>query len=266
MSEKMIFIIGMHRSGTSLVANWLQACGLDMGEKLVGPNFSNPNGHFEDTLFVEYHEALLSWNKQSMYVKKEAQLHVPKLYKMQAEKFVQRRSARSQQWGLKQPRATVFLDMWHSILPFGHYLAPIRHYSEVVHSLYQRACGKIKSLEKTEPTKAKALLAQFQQAKDVSCNNYLSVWIRHNQDLLNHYREVGPQKCLIFQPRNLPQLDLQIFTTISKDWGFELNYSSLQEIYQSELLSEEQVQCTNTELVQEAEALWSNLLQISITN
>lgn len=259
MSEKMIYIVGMHRSGTSLVANWLQACGLDMGEKLVGPNFSNPNGHFEDVLFVEYHETLLSWNNQSMYVKKDAPLRVPKLYKMQAEKFLERRTARSQQWGLKQPRATVFLEMWHSILPFGHYIAPIRHYSEVVHSLYARACGKIKSIEKTEPDKAKALLAQFMQAKDFSCNNYLSVWIRHNQDLLNHYKAVGAEKCLIFQPRNLPQLDLRVFKTISQEWGFDLNYVPVGEIYQPELLSSEQVHCTNSEFVEEAEGLWEQL-------
>ena len=48
-----IIIAGMHRSGTSLAASLLQSAGLDVGERLMEGNWSNPRGHFEDLDFVK---------------------------------------------------------------------------------------------------------------------------------------------------------------------------------------------------------------------
>ena len=50
--NKILVVVGMHRSGTSLTTNWLQKCGLDIGAKLEGKEFSNPDGHFEDIDFL----------------------------------------------------------------------------------------------------------------------------------------------------------------------------------------------------------------------
>ena len=56
-----VCIIGMHRSGTSMVANLLRRHGLSLGpdECLLGANESNQAGHFEHAGFVEINEALL---------------------------------------------------------------------------------------------------------------------------------------------------------------------------------------------------------------
>ncbi len=56
MNEKkndVICIIGMHRSGTSMIARLLNLCGLDLGppEQLVVPNEFNPPGYFENKNF-----------------------------------------------------------------------------------------------------------------------------------------------------------------------------------------------------------------------
>jgi len=54
-----LIILGMHRSGTSLAAALLQSSGLDVGERLMEGNWSNPRGHFEDMDFVELQRAAL---------------------------------------------------------------------------------------------------------------------------------------------------------------------------------------------------------------
>jgi hypothetical protein len=50
----------MHRSGTSLFANWMNKCGLEMGqESLIPADFWNKNGHYEDKTIVEFHSSII---------------------------------------------------------------------------------------------------------------------------------------------------------------------------------------------------------------
>src|SRR6202000_2371411 len=63
MQPKVLIIVGMHRSGTSLVTNWLYHCGLHVGEDLLGSNAGNAEGHFEDMEFLKMHEDILTDNK-----------------------------------------------------------------------------------------------------------------------------------------------------------------------------------------------------------
>ena len=52
-------VLGMHRSGTSYLAEVVQALGVKLGEHLVGAQKGNPRGHFEDREVLVFHEALL---------------------------------------------------------------------------------------------------------------------------------------------------------------------------------------------------------------
>ena len=45
---RTIVVIGMHRSGTSMVANIVQKCGINMGEVFRLPDKHNPYGYYED--------------------------------------------------------------------------------------------------------------------------------------------------------------------------------------------------------------------------
>ena len=65
--SKTIVILGMHKSGTSMVAGVLEKLGVNMGKELLGPHWSNPLGHFENVKFVNLDERILkeakgSWN------------------------------------------------------------------------------------------------------------------------------------------------------------------------------------------------------------
>ena len=52
MKTTALIIAGMHRSGTSLTASLFQSLGVNIGEKLLGPELGNIRGHFEDIAFA----------------------------------------------------------------------------------------------------------------------------------------------------------------------------------------------------------------------
>ncbi len=56
-----IAIVGMHRSGTSMLTRMLHLAGLELGpvDKLMGPAFDNPDGFWENLEFVHINELLL---------------------------------------------------------------------------------------------------------------------------------------------------------------------------------------------------------------
>jgi len=58
-NSPVIIITGMHRSGTSLTAAFLQKIGLDLGDNLLKGNYWNPKGYFEDIDFVEFQRTVL---------------------------------------------------------------------------------------------------------------------------------------------------------------------------------------------------------------
>ena len=59
MQNKTIFIVlGMHRSGTSVVTNCLNAMGLSLSDQLVPPSSDNSDGFFEDARLVELNDKL----------------------------------------------------------------------------------------------------------------------------------------------------------------------------------------------------------------
>ena len=62
MMSDAVCIIGMHRSGTSMVTRLLKSCGLILGPdaQLVGPDAGNIDGHFEHMGFVKINDAILS--------------------------------------------------------------------------------------------------------------------------------------------------------------------------------------------------------------
>ncbi len=65
---KIIFIIGMHRSGTSLLSNCLIKNGFSIGKtKNQDKNWQNPNGYFENDKLTHFHNFLLSYNDSSWH-------------------------------------------------------------------------------------------------------------------------------------------------------------------------------------------------------
>jgi len=61
--NSVVIVTGSHRSGTSVTTYILQSLGINLGNNLLkGPEFSNPDGHFEDIDIMELHDKVLLEN------------------------------------------------------------------------------------------------------------------------------------------------------------------------------------------------------------
>jgi hypothetical protein len=129
----------MHRSGTSLVASVLGKAGLDIGVREdVGLGVGQPRGHFEDRDFYNLHEAILAASGRSCFTADEASIReIPPIFEEQARALVTARADRPF-WGWKDPRTSLFLDLWERHLPQARYLFLYRHPVDVALSLWRR--------------------------------------------------------------------------------------------------------------------------------
>jgi hypothetical protein len=140
----VICIIGMHRSGTSMIARALNLCGLNLGkdDQLLGPSDSNPLGHFEHSSFLRINESLLahfgaSWlNPPELQQGWETDASLSDLT-TEARQLVGTFND-SPVWGWKEPRTTLFLPFWKSIMPGLRFVICLRSPLDVARSLEKR--------------------------------------------------------------------------------------------------------------------------------
>ena len=142
--RRIICIVGMHRSGTSMIARLLNVCGLDLGPayRLLKADRANPWGHFEHRGFLDIDRKLLKYFHATWYgppdlpLKWEDDPNLSRLLREAralAADFSERRS-----WGWKEPRASLFLPFWRRAIPNMDFLICLRNPLEVAGSLQSR--------------------------------------------------------------------------------------------------------------------------------
>lgn len=58
--QQLVVVLGMHRSGTSVLARGLQVLGVELGERLLPPAADNPRGFWEDLDVIGIDERVLA--------------------------------------------------------------------------------------------------------------------------------------------------------------------------------------------------------------
>jgi hypothetical protein len=150
---RVIAILGMHRSGTSLLAGTLRECGLDLG--VVNNSApANPKGNQESWLLTALHEDLLreaggGWDRPPQPPVAWGPLHrsIRDLY---VDLFAGRPV-----WGFKDPRSLFCLEGWLEALPALELVGIFRHPLEVARSLVTRTPARF------TPEKAIGLWAAY---------------------------------------------------------------------------------------------------------
>lgn len=134
-----LVITGMHRSGTSLVASLFAGAGVNVGSRLMGASRGNDRGHWEDLDFYEFHARALEANGVGSegYVCAD-ELLVPPGMRGEALEVIVGKAGPPTPWGWKDPRTTLFLDFWQTLLPDAVYFFVFRSPWEVVDSLFRR--------------------------------------------------------------------------------------------------------------------------------
>ena len=142
-----ILVLGMHRSGTSVLAGVLGLLGASLPKNLMPPDTSNPKGYFESSAIVDLHDEMLAALGSSWLDFRRLD---PTIFdSMPAAAFKERLlTALRNEYGdaptfvVKDPRICRFVPLWRSIIEsLGaemRVVIMIRNPAEVVRSLAQR--------------------------------------------------------------------------------------------------------------------------------
>jgi hypothetical protein len=148
---RIIILLGMHRSGTSLTASILEALGISLGDELIHANAANERGYFENAAiththvginrilnrrpfspagFVEYPAAF--WQREDI------RQHIDEL-----ERIVRAEVERAEGvWGFKDPHTAKLLPIWDILLDRLDiepvFILAVRHPAEVSASTVKR--------------------------------------------------------------------------------------------------------------------------------
>ncbi len=142
-----LLVLGMHRSGTSLLARLLQQCGIDIGSRLLGGSVGNEHGHWEDAFAVELHERLLAsmgrrWDEVPVPSADAIVSGVRDGDRDSLVRYLCDDRAAHPLWAVKDPRLSLFAGLWVQAseaakMPLAALLM-VRHPLEVAQSLAVR--------------------------------------------------------------------------------------------------------------------------------
>jgi hypothetical protein len=141
----VVCVLGMHRSGTSLVARILNLLGVEMGPEasLLHPGPDNPLGFWEHVAFVAVNKEILSryggsWDEPpALEAGWEASAELSDL-RATALELVDHEFPRSELWGWKDPRNCLTLPFWQRLVPGMRYVICLRNPLDVARSLERR--------------------------------------------------------------------------------------------------------------------------------
>jgi protein O-GlcNAc transferase len=152
-SPIVIPVLGMHRSGTSMLTGALRLLGLDLGTPLLEPTPDNPEGYWENEFFVRINAELLrtmqcdedGFGPYPMLTKlpKLCERIIVEPYKVTELRTFIEATFSSSVWGWKDPRTVLTFDVWQRVLMELGFrdvrpVVLVRHPAGVVRSLVQR--------------------------------------------------------------------------------------------------------------------------------
>lgn len=145
----IVCVSGMHRSGTSFAARVIELLGVSLGDeaRLMGPGPDNAAGYFENRAVTELDDVLLaelggSWDRPP--VLRPGWEHDPALdpFREQAGAIVADSfgspDASPATIGFKDPRLSLLLPFWRTVLPIRTTIVLVRDPQEVIASLGRR--------------------------------------------------------------------------------------------------------------------------------
>jgi len=135
--SRVLILTGMHRSGTSLVASLFEQAGVHLGAQLAAPQADNPFGFFEDIEFVNFHQDALHARGQNILITRDFVFTPDAAEEKYARALITARATR-ELWGWKDPRTSLFLNFWHTLIPHAQFLFVYRHPFDVILSLARR--------------------------------------------------------------------------------------------------------------------------------
>jgi hypothetical protein len=143
--RRFVCVTGMHRSGTSVVSRALNLLGVDLGDErdFLRPAPDNPTGFWE-------HRAIVELNDEVLAVAGGSAVAPPPLedgweqrpefdpLREQARAVLDATFDRGRVAGWKDPRTSLTLPFWRTVVPIDATILAVRHPLQVVESLRAR--------------------------------------------------------------------------------------------------------------------------------
>ena len=144
-NNKLIVVLGMHRSGTSAITRGLQVMGVELGDKLIAPiEGVNAKGFWEDidlnALNIEMLNAIDSdWHHLTPIEPSNVDILRKKGYFFRAVEMLRQKVSSVPIFGFKDPRVAKLLSFWKEVVRYCQfdvsYVIAVRHPLSVVKSL-----------------------------------------------------------------------------------------------------------------------------------
>jgi hypothetical protein len=187
-STPPVCVAGMHRSGTSTVAQLLCRLGLYLGreEDLFAPGPSNPEGYWENKHFVRINEDLLNDLGAGWDFPPDTEPGWQRDERLQprreAAESLMREFREHGRWGWKDPRNCLTMPFWLDLLPDARVVVCLRNPVEVVLSLRKRGNASLPFGLNLWRTYNERLLADLPEDKYI-VTHYESYFQRPQQEL-----------------------------------------------------------------------------------
>ncbi len=144
----IICLLGMHRSGTSVVARLLNLLGVYLGppEHLLRPGADNPRGYWENQRLFHVNKRILArfggdWREPPSFPPGWQCAPGLEDLRQSASAIVAEEFGNAPVWGWKDPRTCLTLPFWQDLLPPMRYVICVRHPQSVARSLERRNRG-----------------------------------------------------------------------------------------------------------------------------
>lgn len=141
-----ICIAGMHRSGTSVIAQLLHRCGIQLGDEsmLMAATPDSPNSLWEDTRFVVINDAILgafggAWDYPPAMDHGWPEDERLDTVRRDAEALLAECANQGTPWGWKDPRNSLTFPFWQRYFPDMKVVFSLRDPLAVARSLHARS-------------------------------------------------------------------------------------------------------------------------------
>ncbi len=144
--KTIIIVVGMHRSGTSVISRSLSVLNIPLGNNLMTADDSNPKGYYEDMDIYELNERLL-WHIGQLWDTSEPlpiDVHSSLYEKFGSEaiELIKTKMINTDIFSFKDPRNSIFLPFWKKVIETLNiqikYIFVFRNPLSVIDSLFKR--------------------------------------------------------------------------------------------------------------------------------
>ncbi len=145
--QKLIVVLGMHRSGTSAITKGLETLGVRLSEEVIPSGEGNEKGHWEDLDIVCLNDRVLSlagmrWDSPAVFPISSIDSDVGQSLVEEAVNLIQKRLNTYQVWAFKDPRTSRLLAFWLRVFDRievkPEFLVTVRNPLDVAKSLEKR--------------------------------------------------------------------------------------------------------------------------------